>query len=568
MPDQEKKNKANKPLDAAAEDVAGSSTDQEVQQPAEAGATEAAPSPPPGPPEERGRFGVAMPIPGEPLPLRPGARTTRQNLPPLPDPEPGRAMPGPPHSSTRIHPEFGDEQRGLQRQIENLNLDAMAQGVTAERLDPASADALSTIVQGGMVPVPVNGIDRELIRIWKSTTSGGEHEGKISVTLMRVMNLVVYAEDNTRAEAANAAIDHVVRRHPCRTIMIVNESGTIVSPDTLAGPSADRDLEAAITAHCHTTTADGKQVCCEQIDILAHTGSALSRVSNLALNLLITDLPVFLWCAGGTAYNNIVLAHLEDNIDRLILDSGGFPDPLAGLLAMARSVDPTFRNPDAARYVPSDLNWGRLEGLREATAALFDSPDLVASLARIGSVEIAYAAPTEGQGANPVQGLLYAAWLASRLGWEFHSGGPAGGRAGANDAVLTMRAGVRSISIVLRAQAGPTAGPGEVHSVRLVTNDARPRTITLGLSADAMYMDCVVSDNGQEHSALKVRYSAPDEVSLLDSQLELFGHDPVYIEALIMAGRMAWGSLSAVRRSQISAQLGTESRHSSFDPRF
>ncbi len=523
-------------------------------------------------PAPAAQAGQAMPIPGDTLPSRPSAdHNTHQGLPPAEGPQAGMVMPPTPSTSQKSVPQAAptDEQPGLARALENSNLDAVAQtDADSPAADPYSAAALQDIVHGGTISVPVDNIDRELIQAWKSTTSGGDNEGKVAVTLMRAMNLVVYTEDEARTSAANDAIDRIVRRHPCRTIMIANRSGATAdtSPAGTAPPVADRDLEAHLSAHCHAADAAGKQICCEQITVAAHTSAALGRVSNLALNLLITDLPVFLWCAGGTMFNNVVLTHLEDSIDRLIFDSATFSDPLTGLLGMARSVDPAFRNPDAGRYAPGDLNWGRLTSLREATAGLFDDPTLLPSLWRIGSIEIQYAAPVEDQAANPIQAFLYAAWLASRLNWEFHSG--AAGRGGAGDLVLTMRQGVRSIPIVLRATTGSAACPGEIRTVRLTTNDASPLTIGLDLTSDAMYLDCRVERDGQEQETRKVRYTAEDEVALLDTELEQFGHDEIYEQTLILAGLMTWGSLSAGRRTAISAQLGTENRQSSFDPRF
>jgi glucose-6-phosphate dehydrogenase assembly protein OpcA len=424
------------------------------------------------------------------------------------------------------------------------------------------------MVQGGTMPVPVDNLDRELIQVWKSTTSGGENEGKVSVTLMRAMNLVVYVETDDQAERATDAVRRVVGRHPCRTIMVVNHSGgsvgaVVSTPDM----GTNSDLEATLSAHCEIADANGKHVCCEQVTISANSPEALTRVSNLALNLLITDLSVFLWWSAGAPFNNTVLSHLEDSIDRLIVDSQTFPDPVAGLLAMARAADPAARLNDTVRYAPTDFNWQRMGGWREATAAVFDAPDWNTSLWRIGSIEVQYAAPADGGVPNPVQGFLYAAWLATRLNWEFHSSAPPSGRGAPGNYVLTLRQGMRSIPIVLNAvqSEGP---PGSVTSVRLTTNEANPTTFSINLAGDNMYVDCVVEREGTETATRKVRYSVPDEIGLLDTEMEQFGHDPIYEEALIMAGTMSWSSLSYSRRAEISAQLATEARQSSFDPRF
>jgi|SRR5579859_883943 len=449
--------------------------------------------------------------------------------------------------------------------------DAAAPAALTAEPDRYSAEALRDIVHGGTISVPVNNIDRELIQAWKSTTSGGDNEGKVSVTLMRAMNLVVYAEDEERVQGATAVIDRIVTRHPCRTIMIVNRSGATTAPHTVpAGKatSVEHDLEATLSAHCQVTDASGKQVCCEQISVLVTSPAALSRVSNIALNLLITDLPVFLWWTSGAPFNNMVLSHLEDSIDRLIIDSAAFPDPLAGLLGLSRTVDPAFRRDSTLRYAPGDLNWDRLLAWREATAQLFDSPEFTPSLWRIGSVDVQYAGPAEGAVPNPVQAFLFAGWLATRLNWEFHATAPPGGRGTPGNFVLTVRQGVRSIPIGLRPLAATPLGAGGIVSLSLTTNEANPTTFRIVLSGDDVYVDCIVEREGTEPVTRKVRYTVGDEAALLDSEMELFGQDPIYQQTLVMAGMMAWASMSLGRRAEISAQLSTENRQSSFDPRF
>lgn len=521
----------------------------------------------------------AMPEPGDTLPGTPvPERSTGQGLPPPPGPQAGKVMPPTPQTAqTPLTPGNDEAGPGLNREIENVNIDAVAQADQSIAPDRHSAEALRDIVQGGRMPVEVNNIDRELIQVWKSTTSGGDNEGKVAVTLMRAMNLIVYVDDEAQATAANEVISRVVGRHPCRTIMIVNQSGAThaaapaVRPPAAPGSdngSADEDLEAVLSAHCQIADSSGKKICCEQISVIARSPAALGRVSNVALNLLITDLPVFLWWAGGAPFNNAVLTNLEDSFDRLIVDSAQFSDPMAALLALSRIVDPAFRRPDSARYAPGDFNWDRIQGWREATAQLFDTADFTASLWRIGSVEIEYAAAAEGARPNPVQAFLFAGWFATRLGLEFHSSTPPGSRTPPGDFVLTLRQNVRSIPVLLRAIGNSAAGPGGLLTVRLTTNEASPTTFVITDAGDHMFLDCVVERDGKELLRRKIRYTQADDAELLDAEMELFGHDAIYEETLAMAGLMAWGSLSLGRRAEVSAQLGNESRQSSFDPRF
>jgi glucose-6-phosphate dehydrogenase assembly protein OpcA len=505
----------------------------------------------------------------ETRPSRPGAQAPSASvLPPLEDTSAGQHTPPTPGDTTGgANIQTTEMTPGVERSIATTNLDAIAQAGVGAVPDHATAEALESIVEGGTVPVAVNEINRALIEVWKSTTEGGAHEGKVSVTLMRAMNMVVYVENEDRAQEVTQVISRVTGRHPCRTIMIVNQCDPNEPASGGESRAADaEDLDASMSAHCQIASAAGKKVCCEQITITARTTAALYRASTIALNLLITDLPVFLWWASGMPLNNVVLANLEDSIDRLVVDSESFTDPLAGLLALARAVDANTTQNQARRYAPSDLDWDRLLGWREATAHFFDHREYTPSVWRIGTAEIQYAAPGAGAEPNPVAALLYAGWLAMSLGWEFHTA--ALGRGGPGDFVLTMHQGMRPIPIIVRAvQAESPEQPGLL-SVRLTTNDINPVNFQMAPAPDGMFIDCVIAQEGTELARYKVRYPLPDEAGLLDSELEVFGADPVFEQALAAAGTMAWASLPLRRRSDLSSQFGGEQRKSSVDPRF
>jgi len=536
--------------------------------------TEKPPAPPR--PEEVEELKAQSLPPAEPLrdtetrpPLRGGAPSASA-LPPPEDPSMGRYTPPAPGDTTvATNIQATEMTPGVARSIETTNLDAVAQADGDGATDHGTAQALQNIVEGGTVPVRVQEINRALIDVWRSTTEGGQHEGKVSVTLMRAMNLVVYVENQERAQEVTGVISQITGRHPCRTIMIVNECDPAeMAQAQPAGnePAAEGDLEATMSAHCQIASASGKKVCCEQITIAATSTAALYRASTIALNLLITDLPVFLWWASGMPVNNVVLANIEDSIDRLVVDSETFSDPLAGLLALARGGDPGTQQAEARRFAPSDLNWDRIVGWREATAHFFDHSEYTSSLWKIGTAEIRYAAPPDGQESNPVGALLYAAWLATRLGWEFHTA--AAGRGGPGDFVLTVHQGMRPIPIIIRAVQTESPEQQSLLTIRLTTNDIDPITFHMERGAGGMFVDCAVEREGTETVHYKVLHNTADEAGLLDTELEVFGADSIFEEALTTAGTMAWASLPLRRRTDLSSQFGGEARKSSFDPRF
>ena len=118
---------------------------------------------------------------------------------------------------------------------------------------------------------------------------------------MRVLNLLTYVEGEERADDAE-------RRHP-------PDHRAASLPLDLADlhrqPTAPSSINAWVSAHCHMTSESGKQICSEQISIAAE-GAAVSTMHSLALQLLISDTPVFLWWTASQPFEDPVLTHLAD----------------------------------------------------------------------------------------------------------------------------------------------------------------------------------------------------------------------------------------------------------------
>src|SRR5438105_2468348 len=119
--------------------------------------------PPPRPEEVEALAAQSLPEgapPGETRPTWPAAEPpAAQAAPPAPRAAAGQTMPPPPAPDTAPDP-------GLQRTVEDSNLDAVAQAEGSGTSDRYSADALQDVVEGGMISVPVQQINRALIEIW------------------------------------------------------------------------------------------------------------------------------------------------------------------------------------------------------------------------------------------------------------------------------------------------------------------------------------------------------------------------------------------------------------------
>jgi len=195
------------------------------------------------------------------------------------------------------------------------------------------------------------------------------------------------------AEHATDIVAKLTLRHPHRAILVN------------AMPHAPNDqLDAWAQAHCQIPQPGRPRVCGEQITIEAR-GSAVDRVPNTILPLLVPDVPVMLWWMRGEPFDDPRFARFADMVDRMIVDSATFGQPEASLARMAALLESGIRI--------SDLSWSRLTPWRELTAQFFDTPALAAHLDEIARVAVAYEA-RPGEAVDRSQALLLVGWLAAR----------------------------------------------------------------------------------------------------------------------------------------------------------
>ena len=166
-----------------------------------------------------------------------------------------------------------------------------------------------------------------------------------------------------------------------------------------------------VTAQCHPSGRGQKQICCEQIVIQA-AGREIDHLPSLVRPLVVSDLPVFLWWRDLPDFQDALFTGLVQSSDRVIIDSAGLPDAKGGLRTLAALVE------KRAQWTAfSDLSWCRLTSWRVLVAGFFDAPECRPYLARLDRVQIKSSARSSNERSIPTDGLLLAAWLASRLKW-------------------------------------------------------------------------------------------------------------------------------------------------------
>lgn len=378
--------------------------------------------------------------------------------------------------------------------------------------------------QNSQAFIDVAAIERELISLWKNAGEDNEHGGVIRAC---VLNLLVYLPSHEASNEVGELLTEVTAAYPSRAIVMVSE------------PEAESAISAFVTSRCTLPTATSKQVCCEQVTIMAG-GEQVNEMPSAVAPLLLSDLPVYLWWRAVPMLADKVFKRLVDLADRVIIDSATFSDPHGDLLNLAVLIHETSR-----WAAVSDLNWSRLTEWRALLASFYDVADYRPVLDRLDRIVIEYAPLTQDVGAIPPRALLLAGWLASRLGWQLNDQN-------------TRRQGIVSICEMTinegRGGNGHGAGrkgtiefapalhdevaPGHIAHVTLMVTGESATSFSVKKSADGHRLETVVNLGEERRIGRVLGYGNPSESMLIGREMEILGHDRVYEQAVLLAGEM------------------------------
>ncbi|PYQ29645.1 MAG: hypothetical protein DMF56_11830 [Acidobacteria bacterium] len=249
---------------------------------------------------------------------------------------------------------------------------------------------MAKALNGDDIPVNALTIEKRLADIWRE--EGEEHDD--AVTRAALWNVVAHTWNAEQHTFATQILGRASASVPQRAIVI------------RADPHSGNDeLSSWISTNCHTIS-DGRQVCSEEVAILA-AGERVAHVPPLVASLLLPDMPVAVWWVGDLPSEQPKYVEtLLDPADRLIVDSSQF-DSAEDFALVSRIAEKTIT-------APADLSWARIDEWRTATAALFDPPQMRALLRRMRDVRV-----VSGGGASlgdRSEAVLYAAWLEAQTG--------------------------------------------------------------------------------------------------------------------------------------------------------
>jgi glucose-6-phosphate dehydrogenase assembly protein OpcA len=334
-----------------------------------------------------------------------------------------------------------------------------------------------------------------------------------------VLNLIVTVVDSAAADRVVQTLMGLGVRHPSRALVLV--------PEHAAG---EAPIDARISTHCHDAIGGGDRVCYEEV-VLSVRGDAAAHLAGIVTPLLIHDLPTHVWWPGDPPFRDPVFEQLVELSDRVIVDSADFRDLLGGLRRLANL---------RRRSGVGDLSWQRLSWWQELTAQFFDAPRFRRYLPNLSRLRIQYAMPSTGAALHEVdevspgvaapmaQALLYAGWIATRLGWKRHRTLQPLSEDGFR---LRLEGKHEMVDLLVEPVTTDDVRPGELLSVRLRS---------LGETGAAEFIidregdDAMVATNADGMTALlrRVGMDTVREPELLSAQLTVDVVDRVYEDAL------------------------------------
>lgn len=335
-----------------------------------------------------------------------------------------------------------------------------------------------------------------------------EFEARSADGAVNVTDVSAVKQYSPDLEGAGIA-DAIASTNPCRIITLIPSTGE------------DEGVKAQVSAYCPVNKrSESSLICCEYITITG-VSSAFERISGIISELMIPDLPKFIWWKAGIDEDYSLFQRLIKECDRLIVDSSIFAQPEVELLKIAELLE---------RDIPlTDLNWTRLASWQELTAEAFDPPERRSAIWEVDQVTIDY------EKGNPSQALMFLGWLASRLNWQPQRVSRETGDYDIHSVNLTNPQG----KVIKAELAGIPVGDwgeilGDLISLKLTSTNLDADCCTILCSETTGCMRMEAGGGAQSCRVQQVTSLADQETErLLSQELQRWGKDTLYRESMI-----------------------------------
>lgn len=308
--------------------------------------------------------------------------------------------------------------------------------------------------------------------------------------------------------------DAIAASNPCRIIALCPIAGE------------DQGVTAQVSASCPVQKqSQSTLVCCEYIS-LRGTAVALERNAGMISELMIGELPKFLWWKGTPDPDYGLFKRLASHSNSVIMDSSSFNTTDPELLQVQDLI--------AQGIAIADLNWRRLAPWQELTAEAFDPPERRTALKEVDKVTIDY------EKGNQAQALMFLGWLASRLQWHPVSYQKEGGDYDIRRVHFTspdQRPVEAELAGIPVADVGEIAG--DLISLRLGSTNMEADCCTVLCSETT---GCMRMEAGGGAQSCRIQQVTPlfDQKTehLLSQQLQRWGREVLYEESLAVTAEI------------------------------
>jgi len=362
---------------------------------------------------------------------------------------------------------------------------------------------------GNAEKVEIREIERHLRRIWQELAEPG---GKEEALLVRAcaLNLVIVVADDRSGQELLESVGRVTAAHPNRCVLLIARR-----------EDPNPRLDAYINSVCFSLGA-GKQFCCQQI-ILDAGGDRVDELHSAVYQLLVPDLPVYVWWHSVPAFGSRVFRRLTEVADRVILNTDQFTrDHFGELLALVSR--------ESDRLDVGDLNWTRLRDWRYVLAQFYDVAEFRNHLEQIESVRVEYESDATAE-AFPARSLLLLCWLANQLHWTPGKLEPRG----SDRFDLPFDTNGRSIHAAIHATASQ-GGRESILSIAIHTQTGARFSVIR--SSDHTLAETLVELPGlQPIRRVGIRHDVGEE-GLISRELESLEADTQYRSALETMGKL------------------------------
>jgi len=358
--------------------------------------------------------------------------------------------------------------------------------------------------------VDVVAIEEELMQLWSHASEVPADGQAAPVIRACSLNLIVITEDDSQVPPLGDLVGAVTVEHPSRIFLVVADRRS-------AGPS----FEAWVSSRCFLPAPGEKQVCCEQINLIAR-GTEGNKIPSLVTSLLVSDVPtVLLWMA-RVSRDDALLRSLVGICDHALMNSSTERFPQQAFAAWQELLQG-----QSGHAAFGDLAWTQLTGWRTIVAQVFHPIEMRSNLLTLDTVTIEYSSATAPTHSGLSQSLLLAGWLAHRLRWTviYRLQRAASGEYGAKFRLAEQAVTIRIIPVPVR-----TDRPDGIESITFHTSSGT--IVAFQATGSKNFVRVVQEGGGVARDEMLISLKDESEAELVAGELEVLHRDRPYEETL------------------------------------